>query len=354
MSKFLLNCKKALTAYVPGEQPQDKQYVKLNTNESPFKPSKRAIRGAIKATKNLQLYPDPEVKGLIKSLARVCGVKEENLLTANGSDEVLNFIFMAFCDNGRPAVFPDISYGFYSVFAKNNNVSFKEIPLNENFEINVDDYVGINANIFIANPNAPTGLALSLADIEKIAKGNPDNIVVIDEAYVDFGGESAIPLTKKYKNLIVVQTFSKSRSMAGARLGFCVADKDVIDDLKLMKYSVNPYNVNSMTYAAAVGVLSDNEYTVKNCQKIINAREFTVNELKKLGFNVLNSKANFVFCSSEKISGQDLYLKLKEKGVLVRYFNKPRIDNFIRVTIGSIKQMKVFIEKVKSILEETK
>ncbi len=354
MSKFLLNSKKLLTAYVPGEQPQDKEYVKLNTNESPFKPSKKAIRGAIKASKNLQLYPDPEVKNLIKKLARICDVKEENVLTANGSDEVLNFIFMAFCDGEKKAVFPDISYGFYSVFAKNNGVSYKEIPLNENFEIDVEDYYNANANIFIANPNAPTGLCLSLESIEKIVKANPNNIVVIDEAYIDFGGESAIPLTKKYKNLIVVQTFSKSRSMAGARLGFCVADKELVEDLKLMKYSVNPYNVNSMTYAAAVGVLSDNDYTLKNCQKIIEAREFTTQELKKLGFNVLNSKANFVFCSSDKISGEKLYLALKERGVLVRYFNKNRIENFIRVTIGSLAQMKVFINIVKNILGEIK
>ncbi len=352
MSKFLLDAKKTLKAYVPGEQPQDKRYIKLNTNESPFKPSKRAIRGAIRASKSLRLYPDPEVKNLINRLAKLCEVNGENILTANGSDEVLNFIFMAFCGQNRPAVFPDISYGFYSVFAKNNGVSYKEIPLGENFEIKVEDYLGVNANIFIANPNAPTGLALSLEDIEKIAKSNPENVVVIDEAYVDFGGESAIPLTKKYKNLIVVQTFSKSRSMAGARLGFCVADKDIISDLKLMKYSVNPYNVNSMTYAAAVGVLDDNEYTLKNCKKIIEARNYTVGELNGLGFTVLDSKANFIFCSTDKISGENLYKELKNRGVLIRYFNKPRIDNYIRVTIGSMKQMKIFINTVKSILGE--
>ncbi len=354
MSKFLLDSKKTLTAYVPGEQPQDKKYVKLNTNESPFKPSKKAIRGAIKASKNLQLYPDPEVKNLIKKLAELCNVNEENILTANGSDEVLNFIFMAFCGGEKKAVFPDISYGFYSVFAKNNGVLYKEIPLNENFEIDINDYFNVNANIFIANPNAPTGLYLSLESIEKIAKENPNNIVVIDEAYIDFGGESAIPLTKKYKNLIVVQTFSKSRSMAGARLGFCVADKELISDLRLMKYSVNPYNVNSMTYATAVGVLNDNEYTVKNCKKIIDARNYTTLELEKLGFKVLESKANFIFCSSDKINGGKLYEELKNRGVLIRYFNKPRINNYIRVTIGSIKQMKVFINAVKSILGEVK
>ncbi len=354
MSEFLTSGKLTLKAYVPGEQPQDKKYIKLNTNESPFKPSKKGIKGVIKASKNLQLYPDPEVKKLISAVAKTCGVKDENIITANGSDEILNFIFMAFCDGTTKAVFPDISYGFYSVFAKNNNVPFIEIKLNERFEINVEDYKSVNSTIFIANPNAPTGIALGLEDIETIVKSNPNNVVVIDEAYVDFGGESAIPLTKKYNNLVVVQTFSKSRSMAGARLGFCVANKQLIDDLKLIKYSVNPYNVNSMTYLAGVGVLSDEKYTKSNCEKIIKARDYTIKELRKLGFNVLNSKANFVFCEHKDISGEELYLQLKNRGILVRYFKKDRIDNFNRVTIGTMKQMKIYIETVKEILESKK
>lgn len=352
MSKYLARGKKTLKAYVPGEQPQDMKYIKLNTNESPFPPSKKAIKGGMKASKRLQLYPDPEVKNLVSAIAKLSGVEEENVLTANGSDEVLNFIFMAFCDTEKPAVFPDITYGFYSVFAKNNNVPFKEIKLDDNFKINVSDYKKIGANIFIANPNAPTGIALSVNEIEVIVKSNPKNIVVIDEAYVDFGGETAIPLTKKYKNLIVVQTFSKSRSMAGARLGFCVADKEIIDDLKLIKYSVNPYNVNAMTYAAGVGVLSDNGYTLNNCKKIIEAREYTTAQLTKLGFTVLDSKANFVFCSHPEISGEKLYLELKSRGILVRYFNKPRISEFNRVTIGTIEQMQTYIKTVKEILEK--
>ncbi len=352
MSEFLSASKKTLTAYVPGEQPQDKQYVKLNTNESPFKPSKKAIIGAIKASKRLQLYPDPEVKNLISRLSALCDVKEENILTGNGSDEILNFIYMAFCDNKKQAIFPDISYGFYAVFAKNNNVKYQEIPLNDKYEIDVDDYIGVDGNIFIANPNAPTGIALSIRDVEKIVVGNPNNIVVIDEAYVDFGAESCVKLTKKYNNLIVVQTFSKSRSMAGARLGFCVADKAIIDDLKMIKYSVNPYNVNTMTYFAGIGVLDDEKYTQSNIKKVQDAREYTVTELKKLGFDVLPSKANFVFCTSPNIAGERLYQRLKSRGVLVRYFSKERINNFVRVTIGSKKQMKVFLKTVKDILEE--
>ncbi len=354
MSKYLSTNKKMLTAYVPGEQPQDKQYIKLNTNESPFAPSKRAIKGCIKASKRLQLYPDPEVKLLVKKLAELCNTGCENILTANGSDEVLNFIFMAFCDQNTPAVFPDISYGFYSVFAKNNCVPYKEIALDDNYEINVEDYIDVKSTVFIANPNAPTGIALGIEDIEKIVKSNPDNIVVIDEAYVDFGAQTAIPLTKKYKNLIVVQTFSKSRSMAGARLGFCVADKSLIEDLKTIKYSVNPYNVNAMTYAAAVGVLEDNAYTIKNCQKIQEVRDFVIEGLKSLGFTVLDSKSNFVFYCHKDISGEKLYQELKKRGILVRYFNKERIDNFNRVTIGNKKQMTAFLNTVKSILEEAK
>ena len=351
MSKFFTTSKQTLAPYVPGEQPQDKKYVKLNTNESPFPPSKLAGRQARLAIERLQLYPDPEVKKLIRLLADLCQVEEENLLTANGSDEVLNFIFMAFCDENSPAVFPDITYGFYPVFAKLNQVPYTEIPLDSDYKINIDDYLGINKNVFIANPNAPTGIALSLDDIEKIASSNPNNIVVIDEAYVDFGGQTAIPLTKKYDNLIVVQTFSKSRSMAGARLGFCVANKEIINDLKTIKYSVNPYNVNAMTYGAGVGALEDNEYTLKNCKKIIENREYTVNKLNELGFSVLPSLANFVFCKKDGISGEALYKGLKERGVLVRYFSKERTKDFIRVTIGTAKQMQTFIEKVQEILE---
>ncbi len=351
MSKFLIEEKNTLSAYVPGEQPQDMQYVKLNTNESPFAPSKRAVDGAVEACKRLQVYPDPEVKKLVRSIADLNGVGEECVLTGNGSDEILNFIFMAFCSKTCPAVFADITYGFYSVFAKNNGVPYREIKLNANFAIVPSDYFGANATVFIANPNAPTGIALSLEDIESIVKTNLDNVVVIDEAYVDFGAQSAVELTKKYDNLIVVHTFSKSRSMAGARLGYAIACKELIADLKLMKYSVNPYNVNSMTYAAGVGALSDNDYTLANCEKIKQAREYTISALVQLGFEVLDSKANFVFCRHAKIGGEKLYLELKKRGVLVRYFNKPRISEFNRVTIGTMEQMQIYIKTVKEILE---
>ncbi len=352
MSRFLSKRRNNLVPYTPGEQPKDMQYVKLNTNESPFPPSQKAIEKTSDAAKKLNLYPDPECKALTEKIADLCGVKPSQVLATNGSDEILNFAFIAFCDDQSKAVFPDITYGFYPVFAEINNVPYEEIPLKDDFTVNIDDYCGINKNIFIANPNAPTGIAIELSDIEKILKTNPDNIVVIDEAYVDFGGVSAIPLIEKYDNLIVTQTFSKSRSMAGARLGFGVANEQLIRDLNTVKYSTNPYNINSMTMAAGLGVLSDNGYTVENCNKIIENREYTVKELEKLGFAGTKSLANFVFMKHNSISGKELYLKLKEKGVLVRHFEKQKITDYNRITIGNKQQMEFLIEKVKEILEE--
>ncbi len=354
MSRFLSERRRNLVPYTPGEQPKDMQYVKLNTNESPFSPSEKAIAQTLEAAKNLNLYPDPECKALTDKIAELCAVKPTQVLVTNGSDEILNFAFIAFCDQKTKVAFPDITYGFYPVFAEINNVSYEEIPLKDDFTINIDDYCGINQNIFIANPNAPTGIIISLEDIEKILKTNPDNIVVIDEAYVDFGGVSAIPLIKKYDNLIVTQTFSKSRSMAGARLGFGVASEELIRDLNTVKYSTNPYNINSMTMAAGLGVISDNGYTLENCNKIIENREYTIKELEKLGFNGTKSLANFVFMKHNSISGKELYLKLKEKGVLVRHFDKDRIKEYNRITIGNKEQMIFLIEKVKEILEELK
>ena len=352
MSRFFSKKYESLEPYTPGEQPKDMDYIKLNTNESPFPPSEYAQKLSQDAAKRLQLYPDPECRELTKKLAETLGVNEDEVLLTNGSDEILNFAFMAYCDDEHPAVFPDITYGFYSVFAQINNVPYREIPLTEDFKINVADYIGCDKTIFIANPNAPTGIPLSTDEIEEILKSNPDNIVVIDEAYVDFGGTSCVPLIKKYDNLLVTQTFSKSRSMAGARLGFGVACKELIQDLNTIKYSTNPYNINRMTMAAGIGVLEDAGYTEKNCKTIIENREFTVSELKKLGFTMTDSSANFVFAKSDRISGKELYLKLKEKGVLVRHFTKDKICEYNRITIGTKEQMQALIDAIKSILED--
>lgn len=352
MSRFFSEKHASLEPYTPGEQPKDMKYVKLNTNESPFPPSLLAVEKASEIAKTLQLYSDPEVTPLVKKASEVFGVSEDEILFTNGSDEILNFAFTAFCDEKHPAAFANITYGFYPVFAQINHVSYTEIPLKKDFTIDVNDYMGINKTIFIANPNAPTGIALSLSDIEKIVESNPENVVVIDEAYVDFGTQSAVSLIHKYDNLLVTQTFSKSRSMAGARLGFGIGCKDIIRDLNTIKYSTNPYNINKMTMAAGIGALCDEEYTKKNCLEICRNREFTVNELKKIGFTLTDSSANFIFAKHNCISGEILYKKLKEKGVLVRHFTKPEICDYIRITIGTKEQMNILIDKIKEIPEE--
>ncbi len=354
MSKFLSNKYSSLTPYTPGEQPKERKYNKLNTNESPFPPSPKAIEAAAEAAKSLMLYSDPEAKKLCQKLSEILNVGIDCVLPTNGSDEILNFAFMAFCDEEHPAIFADITYGFYSVFAELNRVPYVIKPLNDDFTINVDDYCGNCGTVFIANPNAPTGILLGLDDIEKIVKSNPDNVVVIDEAYIDFGGESAVGLTKKYDNLLVTQTFSKSRSMAGARLGFGVACPSLIADLNTIKYSTNPYNVNSMTMAAGIGVLSDEEYTKANCKTVMENREWTVAELKKLGFVMTDSMANFIFSKHPNFDGGELYFKLRERGILVRHFTKDKISQYNRITVGSKEQMEELIGAISEILEETK
>lgn len=352
MSRFFSEKFASLTPYTPGEQPRDQKYIKLNTNESPFPPSPKALERARTAAARLELYSDPCCTALTQKAAEVLGVDPEEILFSNGSDEVLNFAFMAFCDESHPAVFPDITYGFYKVFAKLNGIAYEEIPLKADFSVDVNDYVNQNKTIFLANPNAPTGLYLTLDKIEAIVKSNPHSVVVIDEAYIDFGGESAIPLTKKYENLLVIQTFSKSRSMAGARLGFAVGCKALIRDLNTIKYSTNPYNVNRMTMEAGLGALEDDAYFRANCGKIVANRKWTTVELQKLGFTVLDSMTNFVFAKSHRVPGKQLYLRLKEKGILVRHFDTPRLTDYVRVTIGDEAQMAAFIGATKEILEE--
>ena len=352
MSEFINERTAKLKPYTPGEQPKEREYIKLNTNESPFPPSDKAIELATQELKKLYLYPDPDCVELTSAVAKAQGVSAENVILTNGSDEVLNFAFMAYCSQSAPAIFADITYGFYKVFADINGVPYKEIPLKSDFSIDVNDYMDLDGVIFIANPNAPTGKILPLEDIEKLLIAKRDRLVVIDQAYIDFGGESAVKLVSKYRNLLVTETFSKSRSMAGARLGYGIADKEIIKDLNTIKYSTNPYNVNRMSAAAGLGAILDDKYFKENCKKIIENREFTESELIKLGFTLDKSNANFTFAKSDKISGKDLYLKLKEKGILVRHFGGERIKDYIRVTIGSFDQMQKFINTVKEIIKE--
>jgi len=348
MSKFFSSKLSSLTPYVPGEQPKDMRYVKLNTNESPFSPSKKTIKVAQKVLKNLNLYSDPEMTKLRQTASKVLGVDKDNIVFTNGSDEVLNFAFMAYGEKG--VVFPDITYGFYPVFATLNGIEFSTIALKEDFSIDYKDYLNLNKTIVIANPNAPTGKILPIDQIEEIVKQN-SSVVIIDEAYIDFGGESAIKLTEKYDNLLVVQTFSKSRSLAGARLGFAVGNEKLIADLNTLRYSTNPYNVNSTTLALGIGALEDNEYYKNNCKIIESNREYLTKKLIELNFEVIPSKANFVFARHEKLSGQEIYIKLKQKGVLVRHFDKEKINNYNRITIGEKKQIDTLIEKLIEILE---
>ena len=352
MSKFFSDKYASLVPYTPGEQPRDMQYIKLNTNESPYPPSPKAQALAAEAAGRLQLYPDPECTALVNEMAKLYNVKASQILLSNGSDEVLNFAFMAFCDSKTPALFADITYGFYKVFAQINCLPYIEAPLNDDFTINKADYIGANKTIFIANPNAPTGIALTLDEIEEIVKSNPDNVVVVDEAYVDFGAQSAVSLVDKYDNLLVTQTFSKSRSMAGARLGFGIGCEALINDLKTVKYSTNPYNINSMTLAAGLGCIMDEEYTRKNCAEIMATRQYTADKLKELGFEMTQSLTNFLFCKHPTFDGKKLYKKLKESGVLVRHFNTEKLCQYNRITIGTKEQMDALIQKTKTILED--
>lgn len=351
MSRFFSMKYSGLKPYVPGEQLRDRRYIKLNTNESPFPPSPKAQSYAAEAAKNLQLYSDPECTAIREKMAQHYGLNPDQILLGNGSDEVLYLAFLSFCDDKTPAAFPDISYGFYKVFAQFLGIPYTQIPLREDFTVCTEDYKEGNKTIFIANPNAPTGLVLSLSQIEEILKANPDNVVVIDEAYIDFGGESAVKLIDSYDNLLVTQTFSKSRSLAGGRLGMVFGNEALIRDLRTVKYSINPYNVNAMTMAAGLGAIEDEAYTRANCQKIIENRAFTTQELRNLGFTVLDSCANFILAGHPGISGGDLYAGLKERGILVRYFDTPRLKPYVRITVGTKQEMQALLAAVSRILE---
>ncbi len=353
MSRYMSARFDSLEAYVPGEQPQDMQYVKLNTNESPFPPAPAVLEAVNRGEmERLNLYPDPEGKVLREKLADRYGVKPENIFLANGSDELLSFAFMAFCDKDRPVAFPNISYGFYPVYANLYQIPYTEVPLREGFVLDPADYCGRNENIVLANPNAPTGRAISVRAVEEIVRTNPDHVVLIDEAYIDFGGESCLPLIRKYDNLLVCQTFSKFRSLAGGRLGFALAGEGLIADLEKIKYSTNSYNINRLTMAAAAATLDSNDYYIANSKKIQENRAYTTRELSRLGFETLPSVTNFIFTRCPAVEGGVLYQRLKSRGVLVRHWDKPEISDWCRVTIGTRAQMDVFLDKVHEILRE--
>lgn len=352
MSKYFSSRFASLEPYVPGEQPQDMSYIKLNTNESPFDPPKEVVPVIREAARSIRLYSDPESNELRQAIADYYGLEPENVMATNGSDEALNYAFMAFCDEEHPIVFPEITYGFYPVIAKLNNIPYETISLREDYTIDTREYEGLNKNICIANPNAPTGIALSLEEVEQIVRTNPDNIIIIDEAYVDFGARSAVPLLYRYDNLLITQTFSKSRSLAGGRLGFILGAKDLIADMNTLRNASNPYNINRMTAKAGIVTLRENTYFKNSCQAIQFNRRYTSRALEALGFEILPSSANFLFIRSERIGGEELYLRLKEKGVLIRHFSDPKISDWNRVTIGTKVQMDKFLAKVEEIFVE--
>ena len=351
MSRFLSSEFSEIKPYTPGEQPQNVKYIKLNTNESPYPPSPNVVKAITeKECENLRLYSDPTVKTLVDEIATFYNVDAKNVIVGNGSDEILAFSFLAFGGN-KEFAYPDITYGFYPVYAKLFGIKSNVIPLTNSFDVDENDYLKANQNVIIANPNAPTGKIISHTQIEKILKAHPNDIVIIDEAYVDFGGETCVSLINKYDNLLVVQTFSKSRNLAGARIGFGIANSEIIADLNKMKFSFNPYNINRLSIIAGTQSMKDFSYFKECTNKIIATRDNTVNSLKELGFDVLDSKANFIFIKNNKIKGEVFYNKLRENGILVRWFNIDRIKDYVRVTIGSKEEMEEFINKTKQIIE---
>ena len=387
MSRYLTPKLKNLIPYTPGEQLSDKEYIKLNTNESPYPPGPKVL-AAIQSEdlERLRLYPSPTQDRLKDAIAEKYSsclesgqLTKDNIFVSNGSDDILNFSFMAFCDEMRGVVYPDISYGFYKVFADFHGIKKIEIPLKPNFTIDPKDYKESNYRevfaelhqgsleeyaapglVVFANPNAPTGLALKLKEVEEIVKSNPKSVVLVDEAYVDFGGETAISLTAKYQNVLVCRTFSKSASLAGARLGFAIGPKELIEDLELIKYSTNPYNINRMTELVGLAVLEEEDYYMANCSKIVESRQWTKDSLSKMGFSVMDSRANFIFVgagefampntNAARIGGQDLYKKLKAKGILVRWFDKDKVSDFLRISIGTQEDMEQLVYVIKEII----
>lgn len=350
MSQYWSDIVSKLDPYIPGEQPQDLKYVKLNTNENPYPPSPRVIDSIDSYNKgNLKLYPDPESSTLREALALRFQVGKDNVFIGNGSDEVLAHSFQAFFKRDLPLLFPDISYSFYPVYCALYEIDFKPIPLKEDFTIDINDYRIDNGGIIFPNPNAPTSLLMPLQQIELLCQ-NSTSVVIVDEAYIDFGGKTAVALTKRYDNLLVIQTFSKSRSLAGLRLGFAIGHGDLIEGLNRIKNSFNSYPVDCLAQTAAVASIADEAYFKQHCHIIIKTRDKLERKLDGLGFQVLPSTANFVFARHKSRAARNLYLALKTKKVLVRYFNKDHIDNFLRITVGTDDEIDILLEKLDEIL----
>lgn len=351
MSKYWSGLAKGLDPYVPGEQPKDKKYIKLNTNENPYGPSPRVLEAIRNYTDDsLKLYPDPACDMLVSAAAGYYGLKKEQVFPGNGSDEILAFAFMAFFDPGRAILFPDITYSFYPVYAKLFNIDYRAVPVGEEFEIPEKEFYQSPGGVIIANPNAPTGRYLDLISIKRILDNNSSSVVIIDEAYIDFGGESAVRLIESYPNLMVVQTFSKSRSLAGMRLGFALGDSNLIAAMNSVKNSFNSYTIDRLAMAAGIEAFRDDEYFEETRKKVIATRKRTTSEMTAMGFKVIDSEANFIFAMHPRLNAAEIFSELRAKGILVRYFKKPRIDNYLRITIGSDEEMDAFLKVVKEII----
>ncbi len=338
--------------YTPGEQPDEPDMIKLNTNENPYPPAP-GVEKALRAvdTDSLRLYPDPTAGELVHAIAENYHLKDEQVFVGVGSDDVLAMSFLTFFNSDKPILFPDITYSFYDVWADLFRIPYSRPALDENFHIRKEDYYEENGGIIFPNPNAPTGVELPLADVEDIIRHNPDVIVIVDEAYVDFGAKTALPLIEKYDNLLVVQTFSKSRSMAGMRIGFACGNEKLIKYLNDVKYSFNSYTMNRTSILAGVEAVRDEAYFRETCRKIIKTREWTKKELTELGFTFQDSMANFIFAAHETCPAKELYKALREEHIYVRYFDKERIDNHLRITIGTEEEMEKLIEFLKKYLK---
>lgn len=336
--------------YVPGEQPKENDIIKLNTNENPYPPSPKAVE-ALKSfdCSRMRLYPDPNSDILVNSLAKRYKVKPSQVFVGVGSDDVISMTFLTFFNSDKPILFPDITYSFYDVWADVYKIPYKTMPLDDNFRINKTDYFQENGGIIFPNPNAPTGVYESNEMIEEIVKANKNSIVIIDEAYIDFGGESCIGLTEKYDNLLVVQTFSKSRSMAGMRIGYAIGNEKLIKYMNDVKFSINSYTMNHVTQVCGAAAVEDEEYFIETIKKITDVRENTKKELKKLGFTFTDSKSNFLFAAHDKVKAETIFNELKSRKIYVRYWNKPRINNYLRISIGTAEEMEKLISALKEI-----
>ena len=351
MSQFWSPIVHTLTPYVPGEQPKVTKLIKLNTNENPYGPSEKVLASLqAQADERLRLYPDPNASDLKDAIAEYYQVSPEQVFVGNGSDEVLAHTFMGLLKQDKPLLFPDISYSFYPVYCGLYEIDYQTIPLNAQFEIQAEDYAIDNGGIIFPNPNAPTGRLLGLAAIERILQANSHSVVVVDEAYIDFGGESAISLVNQYPNLLVTQTLSKSRSLAGLRVGFAIGHADLIDGLERIKNSFNSYPLDRFAINGAIAAFKDQDYFEECCQKIISTREYVTKELQILGFEVLPSAANFIFAAHPKKPATEIAQFLRNNKIIVRHFNKPRIDNYLRITIGTDTECQQLIEALKTFL----